>query len=187
MKKFVFTSLALASLLVANEDEYVFKAKGEFAKQLKALIEQHAKDGQVQIQKVEPGYGRYSNGIVNAFLNDEIGAGDVSYGKTLYEARCTQCHGPKADVSSYANARVLKTLTKDELVAQLTGYATDDTFGGSTGAVMRPQAQPLTQEQIVSISAYIYSIDHKQTAVKRMEQDRSGDVIIDLDKKSYLK
>ena len=187
MKKTLLISIALASLLFASEQEYIFKAKGEIAEQLKALIEQHAKDGQVQIQKVEPRYGRYSNGIVDAFLNDEIGAGDIFYGKTLYNDRCTSCHGQKAEKSTYINARALKTLSKDELIKQLNGYAFEDDFGGSTSSIMKLQAQSLTEEQIVSISAYIYSIDHKTSKKQSIKQDRSNDVIIDLDKRSYIK
>jgi cytochrome c553 len=188
MNRFLFLSLFTISSLFAAESEYVFKAKGEFAEQLKALIEQHAKDGQVTIQKVEPGYGSYANGIVDAFLNDEISSGDIEYGQSLYETRCVSCHGQKADDSKYANARVLKTLSKEELINNLTSYSVDDDFGGSTKAIMVPQAKALTEEMIASISAYIYSIDHKSTPKQSLStQDTSGDVIIDLDKKSYLK
>lgn len=177
MRRVLLATALIASLMNA-EEEYVFKAKGEFAKELKQLMEKYAAEGKVEIQEAKPGRSGFrdaSVGIIDAFLNNEETLGDIEYGKEIYNKTCFQCHGEKADKSSYANARVLNTLTKQELVEQLEGYATDADFGGSTRIIMHQYADGLVTEEIASVAAYIYSLNPNSTLTPSSGPSGSSD------------
>lgn len=152
-----------------EEKTYLFKAKGEFAEELKALMEKHAKNGDVEIQELKNtrNFGQESPSILNSFLNDEELSGDIEYGKHIYERTCYRCHGQKADKSSYASARVLNTLSKEELYESLHSYKTDALFGGNNKFIMHEQAIGMTTPEMVSVSAYIYSLSHTKSEAKK--------------------
>ncbi len=161
--------LAVFGLSADNEEKtYVFKAKGEFAEELKQLMQKHAKDGKIEIQEAKPDYynnKRHNNQaptLLESFLNDEELSGDIEYGKHLYDKTCYRCHGKMAEKSSYPNARVLKTLTKSELYDSLLNYKTDPKYGKSTRMIMHSQAVGMTTPEMVSVSAYIYSLTHSK-------------------------
>ena len=188
MKKLLLISLLGLSSLLA-EETYVFKAKGEFAKELKALMEKHAKDGKVEIQKVEENdqsFTKKSKGIIASFLNNEERPGDIARGKQIYETTCFKCHGMKAEKSTYPNARNLNTLTKEQLVTQIDGYSRDETFGGSTKMIMNQYAVSLTTSDIASVSAYIYSLTHKLPETTQINS-QSDEVPVTTSEGSYLK
>jgi cytochrome c553 len=151
--------LSLSSLQ-ASDEEYTFKAKGEFAKELKALMEKYEKEGKVQIEKIETKHPRETQTIVQAFLNQDVISGDIAYGKKIYEGNCISCHGINASKSSYPNARTLSNLSKNDLIEQLEGYSKDVNFGKSTKAIMYQQVVGMSSYDIVSVASYIYSIQH---------------------------
>ena len=162
----IFTSLFLIlsiSVIAVAQDEYIFKAKGKFAKELKALMQKYAKEGKVEIQEAPAKSGLHQSTtttILDAFLNNEETAGDISYGKRLYKARCIKCHGVNASEKKYNNSRVLTKLDKATLVDQLENYSSDAEYGYSTKFLMYEAVSGLTTNQMISISAYIYSINH---------------------------
>lgn len=161
----VFTSIFLIlsiSTIAAAQDEYIFKAKGKFAKELKSLMEKYSKEGKIEIQEVpaESGLRQNATNIIDAFLNNKETNGDIAYGKRLYDARCATCHGANASQKKYNNSRVLSNLDKKTLVDELENYNTDPDFGGSTKFIMNQAVSGLVTDQLVSISAYIYSIKH---------------------------
>jgi cytochrome c553 len=161
MRRVLLATALIASLMNA-EEEYVFKAKGEFAKELKQLMEKYAAEGKVEIQEAKEtknGLRDSKTGIIDAFLSNEESLGDIAYGKDIYNKTCFQCHGEKANQSSYASARPLNTLTKQELVEQLENYSRDADYGGNTRMIMHQYANGLLTEEIVSVSAYIYSLN----------------------------
>jgi len=165
MRRILLATALIVSLMNA-EEEYIFKAKGEFAKELKQLMEKYAAEGKVEIQEAKPERSGFKNtgaGIIDAFLNNEETEGDIAYGKEIYDKTCFQCHGEKANKSSYPNARILNTLTKEELIEQLEGYSRDADFGGSTKIIMHQYADGLVTEEIVSVAAYIYSLNPNST------------------------
>ncbi len=149
-----------------KETTYVFKAKGEFAKELKQLMKKHEKDGKVEIYEEKPDYynaPRYKQRtVVDSILGNEEIYGNIRYGERLYDKTCYRCHGKKADKSSYPSARVLNTLTKDQLFDAMRAYKTDSDYGGFAKFVMREQAIPLSDDDMASLATYIYSLSHSK-------------------------
>lgn len=187
MLKLIVSGLLLATYALAadvnsNEKTYTFKAKGEFAEELKALIQKHSKEGEVEITeekdtKPKSRYRKKKKTLVEAFLTaDEELSGDLAYGQEIYDKTCYRCHGTKADKSSYPSARVLNTLSKKELYEALWSYKTDSSYGGASKFIMYNQAGMLGSEEMVSVSAYIYSLTHsksKATApIDQPEEDK---------------
>lgn len=165
MRRVLLATALIASLMNA-EEEYVFKAKGEFAKELKQLMEKYAAEGKVEIQESKEGRSSIrdtSVGIIDSLLGNNVTEGDIAYGKEIYNNTCYQCHGEKADKSSYANARVLNTLPLETLVEQLENYADDPSYGGSTKIIMHQYASDMLSEEIASVAAYIYSLNPNST------------------------
>lgn len=158
MKRVLLSCALVASMMVA-EETYVFTAKGEFAKELKALMEKHAQEGQVEIQEVPLEYSTGGGGVLDAILSPRPLVGNVAAGKALYNRTCFRCHGVEAERSSYNNARVLRTLSKEELMNQIEGYRRDASYGGSTSLVMHQASVTLTSQEIRSLAEYISSLD----------------------------
>lgn len=186
-KLLVTLCFVLMAYLQATEEEYTFKAKGEFAKELKSLMEKYAKEGKIEIQKVEANQNsnRPYTSIVESILNSDDIAGDIAFGKQLYDKTCFACHGQNAEKNTYPNARILSTLSKEELVKQLEGYSQDPTFGHSTKAVMYMQATGLQSYEIASLAVYIHSIKNGTSPISSSSNDNSSENDNEV-KSSYL-
>ncbi len=165
----IFLAILLLTVFGFSEEKtYVFKAKGEFAKELKQLLKKHEKEGKIEIQEEKPdyynnsGYNNQRSSLLDSFLNSDDLSGDINFGKRLYDRTCYRCHGKLADKSYYPNARVLNTLTKKELYNSLFYYKTDSQYGDTTRMIMRQQAKTMTTREMASVSAYIYSLSHSK-------------------------
>ncbi len=161
----------------SNEKTYIFKAKGKFAEELKQLMKKHAQNGDVEITEEKPDYYGTSNSqpqnrsLLSTFLNSDELSGDIKYGKELYNKSCFRCHGKNAEKSSYSTARALNTLSKDELYYALRSYKLDSKFGKSTKMIMRQQTSAMTTTEMVSVSAYIYSLTHSTSQASKPLND----------------
>jgi len=159
MYKVLLIVCILFSFSQAEDKEYVFKAKGAFAEELKTLMEKHAKEGKVEVEVVDAQSLRSNKtSMLDKLLSSKETKEDIAYGKKIYEQTCSACHGQKAEKSSYPNARILKTLSKEELVSQLRSYNRDADYGGSTKMIMNQQASSLVEEEMISLAAYIYTL-----------------------------
>ncbi len=149
-----------------EEKTYVFKAKGKFAEELKQLMKKHEKEGKVEIYEDKPDYynapRHKERSIIGSLLGNEEIYGDIKRGKRLYDKSCYRCHGKKADKSTYISARVLNTLSKDQLYDTIRAYKTDSNYGGFAKIVMREQAIGLPDDDIASLATYIYSLSHSR-------------------------
>ncbi len=71
--------------------------------------------------------------------------------KEVNVASCTGCHGKEFEKSAMGKAKVVKEMTKDEIVKALTGYK-DGSYGGAMKAMMAGQAKKLSDEDIKAIA-----------------------------------
>ncbi len=161
---FIFTTLTIAS-----DDTYVFEAKGEFARELKSLVEKYSKEGKIEAkvyEKKEVVKKETKTQTMLSFFTDntaeELKYANIEQGEMLYQKNCASCHGVKANDSKYASARKLSTLKPLETIELLEGYKLnyDGKFGGSNRFIMKPQADHLTSTEMQSIVVYIYSLNH---------------------------
>ncbi|MGB5866933.1 MAG: c-type cytochrome [Arcobacteraceae bacterium] len=77
-------------------------------------------------------------------------------GADVYQA-CQKCHGAKAEKVALGKSKVLATLSEAEIIANMKGYK-DGTFGGQMKAIMVPQANKLSDEDIAAVAAYVQTI-----------------------------
>ena len=198
LKKVASLLLLLTLCLSAEDKSYVFEAKGKFAEDLKALVEQYSKDGKVDItvrEKTEESSKRHKSTtqtILSAFMNDDAEAlkyADVNQGKTLYQNDCAQCHGKNADENSYTVPHKLVELEPLKIIELLDGYRENYTgqFGGSLRLLMKPHADNLTSEEMQSIAVYIYSIKNgKDIATSPISSSDNQEENSNEAKSSYL-
>ena len=163
--------LVFTTFSIAADDTYVFEAKGEFAKEMKALVEKYSKEGKIEakVYKKSDAERTYTEnktqGILSIFTDntaEELKYADVSKGEKIYNQSCYSCHGINADESHYNSARKLSTLKPLEIANILKEYRSDyeGDFGGVNKFIMKPQADNLTEQDMQSVAVYIYSLNH---------------------------
>ncbi|MFO7953402.1 c-type cytochrome [Thioalkalivibrio sp.] len=79
-------------------------------------------------------------------------AADIQAGQSKYQSVCASCHG--AEGQGQAIFPALAGNDADYLSAQLERYRAGEEVGDNT-ALMRPQAQGLSDEDIANLSSYI--------------------------------
>lgn len=70
-------------------------------------------------------------------------------GASIY-GKCASCHGASGEKANFAK---LQGLSKDDIVAKLTGYQNGQ--GGAKKAMMIPQVKSLSAEDIDAVATYI--------------------------------
>ncbi len=157
---FIFTTLS-----IAKDDTYVFEAKGEFAKELKMLVDKYSKEGKIEAKVYKKDESEtYTTTLLSVFEDntaEELKHANVKKGRIFYQKRCTKCHGVNAEKIAYNNSRVLTSLTPIQIVDALENYRSDPDYGNSTKYIMQEQAYALSTETIQSIAVYIYSLNHE--------------------------
>ena len=71
-----------------------------------------------------------------------------SYGK------CVSCHGANGQNVALGKSKIIKDLTKDEIVTALKGYK-EGTYGGMMKSIMQGQVKSLSDNDINEIAQYI--------------------------------
>ncbi|NLY04386.1 MAG: cytochrome c [Campylobacter sp.] len=151
--KTLFLTCFLSLALNATEEEtYVIEAKGEFAKELKELVEKHS-----QIEGVE----------INVYERDASGSAMNNYqerrtleyakerGEKLYLNNCLECHGEKGTKRSYATAKKLSNMRADDIYMSFRKYVSDGQHGGSSRVTMIPIAGRINDTELGYIIAYL--------------------------------
>jgi len=77
-------------------------------------------------------------------------------GKAL-TAKCAGCHGADFGKKALGVSKVVKGMSKDEIVKALEGYKAG-TFGGPMKGVMKGQVASYSDDQIKAVADYISSI-----------------------------
>ncbi len=163
---FIFTTLT-----IAKDDTYVFEAKGAFAKDLKALVEKYSKDGKVQVKVYKK-----DSSIVDAIFDRGTSSID---GQKIYVKNCASCHGKQGEVGAGAGSRILRNMTKDEIISSISKYKTDEHYGGSMKMLMHDVVIGLNDKKVTAIYNYLHN------KVKNVKSSKKTETITQ-EKSSYL-
>ena len=161
MKNFLIFGVLMMSCLMANDEEsYVFEAKGEFAKELKALVEKHAKDENVQINVYE---NKNTNNVGDSrFLGVGINK-NIEYsakiGEEKYKAQCAECHGVKGEKSASTGSKRLSNMSGKDIFASFNSYLSDGSHGGSARIIMQGISAKTSSTDLGYIIAYLKGED----------------------------
>ena len=66
-------------------------------------------------------------------------------------AACAGCHGANFEKAALGKSKIVKDMTKDEIIKALKGYK-DGTYGGAMKGVMKGQVAKLTDKDIEEIA-----------------------------------
>ena len=69
-------------------------------------------------------------------------------------AKCVACHGATGEKVALGKSKIIKDMTKAEIVASLKGYQ-DGSYGGAMKGVMKGQVAKLTDADIADIAKQI--------------------------------
>jgi len=154
MKKFSLFALILTALL-AQDDTYVFEAKGELAQELKEVVNKHAKDGNSDIKVYKAPQERVKDSrFLATGLNKNINY-NAQKGEEIYNAKCLRCHGEKGTKLTNAGVRRLSQMTGQEIFTSFNAYFSDDSHGQSARIAMQPIAASTSSTDLGYIIAYL--------------------------------
>jgi cytochrome c-type protein NapB len=80
-------------------------------------------------------------------------------------AACKGCHGQKFEKKAMGKSKVVKDMSKDEIVAALKGYK-NGSYGGSMKGLMAGQVKSFDDAAIEAIATEIAGGEKKEAAVK---------------------
>ncbi|AGZ81294.1 c-type cytochrome [Campylobacter fetus] len=139
---------------VPDDSSYVIEAKGDFGKELKALVEKYAKDENVSINVYKKSPQDSSGGFINIGV-DKNRAYNASRGEELYNVNCKHCHGDKGTSRAMGASQRLADMSAEDISVAMSGYNSDPTFGGKLKYIMQPMAKNVNFSQVGDIIAYI--------------------------------
>lgn len=151
--------ISLVSFLSAadttDDSSYVIEAKGDFGRELKALVEKYAADENVSINVYKKAPQDEDNG---GFINigvDKNRQYNASRGEALYNQHCLQCHGEKGSKRAMGVSERLNKMSGEDIAASMSAYNSDPDFGGQLKYVMAPMAKNVSFKQVGDIIAYL--------------------------------
>ncbi|MSN96167.1 c-type cytochrome [Campylobacter sp. FMV-PI01] len=146
MKSFKFSFLLcfLISLMQA-QDSYTFEVSGEFAEELKELVQKHAKDENISINI-------YKNQTPSKTPNLKS---SIEEGQKIYQSKCLKCHGKNGERRAYAGSRKLLNMSASEIYHSFQSYYSNPNHGGSGKIIMQPISASISNEDLGYIIAYL--------------------------------
>ena len=169
---FIFITFSIAA-----DDTYVFEAKGEFAKELKALVEKYSKEGKIEAKV-------YTKGSADDIVTktEQTGAmvsvydGEYMQGEELYKKKCSTCHGIKGEESPGYRASAMTNMSKEDMQRALREYRNDMQFGGGGKMLMQNVVQSLTENQGDVIIDYVLGINKESSKNNNKQEEGSAEV-----------
>ncbi|WP_267524779.1 c-type cytochrome [Campylobacter sp. MG1] len=80
----------------------------------------------------------------------------ASDGAALFKT-CATCHGKQAEKSALNKSKIIADFSEEEIIKSLKGYQ-DDTYGGASKALMKPNVKKLNDDDIKALASYIVSL-----------------------------
>ena len=154
-----FLSSMLNAADVSDEQSYIFEAKGDFAKDLKNLVEKYSKDSNVSINVYENLPQQQQDG---RFLNigiDSTARYNAARGQELYIANCAKCHGANGENRAYGTSRALNKISADDIESAFSNYLNDPEFGGPNKHLMKPIVSTTTYKDLGDIIVFLKGKD----------------------------
>ncbi|RXJ60131.1 c-type cytochrome [Candidatus Marinarcus aquaticus] len=68
--------------------------------------------------------------------------------------KCAACHGANGEKAALGKSKIIKDMTKAEIVTAMKGYK-DGSYGGPMKGLMKGQANPLSDADIEAIANFI--------------------------------
>ena len=90
-------------------------------------------------------------------------------------AACAGCHGQNFEKKAMNVSKIVKDLSKDEIVTALKGYKAG-TFGGAMKGVMAGQVKNLSDEDIEAIAEQITGGEKKAEGTADAVKDKAAEV-----------
>lgn len=159
-------SLLVAGSLYANRC-VCFELKGEFGKEVEALLRKYMKNmgdqnitvvkEEVITDKQQQSFIESLLGIVDAPAGSTSGEYDLTAGKAFYDKQCATCHGLDGKERAYGTSRPIAGMNQEDVYAELRKYQ-DGTYSGGARFIKQTITQPMTHSLMRSVSAYIQSL-----------------------------
>jgi len=86
-------------------------------------------------------------------INDETSVKKIITPINVYE-QCKGCHGEKGERKALNKSKVIKDMSKEEIIAALKGYS-NGTYGSSLKGLMKLYASKLTEKDMEAIVDYL--------------------------------
>lgn len=169
MKFFLIFSI-FVSFVFANENSYVFEAKGDFAKELKALVEKYSQEENVTI-KVYEKKSSSKKGILNIFSDEDQDYADPNLGKELYAKKCASCHGVDGSTSAYGTSKKLTKMSAEEIKIAFNSYL-QDSYGGSMKFIMKNEVVKTTDDELESIVSFLKNTNSTKDYTNKSETSK---------------
>ncbi|MCR8699840.1 c-type cytochrome [Campylobacter ureolyticus] len=166
--KLSFLACLFVSFCNANDETYIFEAKGEFAKELKALVEKHSKDEDVEVNVYKTNSNVGDSRFLGIGINKNIDY-SAEQGKKIYDKKCLECHGEKGTKRSYVGVRKLSKMSGKEIYYSFQAYYSDPSHGKAGRVIMQPISASTSSEELGYIIAYLKGEDDYIFKDKAME------------------
>jgi cytochrome c553 len=76
-------------------------------------------------------------------------------GASLY-TKCAVCHGKSGEKAAFGKSKIIKNMSKEDIVNALEGYK-KGTYGGPMKGTMKAQVAPLSDADIKALAEHISS------------------------------
>lgn len=166
----------------SDESSYVFEAKGEFAKELKALVEKYSKDENISINVYEKQLENDSGKFLNIGV-DSNKKYSIEKGRELYTKNCASCHGANGDKRVHGSEKLTK-LSAEDIEIAFSGYLNDPSYGGSARELMKMVAARTTYKDLGAIIVFLKG---KDALNYKYDLQENSDVPTNPTQGSYLK
>lgn len=169
MKKTLLSLLFLTLLLSASDNTVTFELKGEFGKELKALIEKYKDSGEITVierktvsddksigQQIDSFFAEKEQKEQAAMTKDLLSAGE-----RIFKKKCSKCHGKKGEEKAYNSSRPLNTLSLEDMKYSIDRYNLDD-YDRGAAFIMKPYAMSVSHRELKGVYEYIQKINGKK-------------------------